>query len=122
MTLVTSPSLQLLLPSELRIIGPEYFREPHVDSQAWVGNGSDGGQFQSQFVTCFYPMSGGYGPVPRYLYYSLICFAILWRNVDWLCRLALGTLLLYSSNASLHGIILAALSPRLAPHEIIDNY
>jgi hypothetical protein len=61
---------------------------------------------------CAYSVSGFYGPVYRYLYYTLMLASIIFYRTDVLVRGALGTSMIYSSIAAVHGVALASVRGR----------
>ncbi|KAI9892762.1 MAG: hypothetical protein M1814_001182 [Vezdaea aestivalis] len=60
----------------------------------------------SRPVVCAYPISGQYGQLPRYLYYFLLVFSLLFRRHIWLSTAALGVAMTYSASAALHAFAL----------------
>ncbi|KND94217.1 hypothetical protein TOPH_00820 [Tolypocladium ophioglossoides CBS 100239] len=59
-------------------------------------------------VVCAWPLSGRYGPGPRWLFYFLVLACVLARNVKWIRGGCLATALTMSAVAAIHGIVLAA--------------
>lgn len=57
-------------------------------------------------VTCTYPVSGQYDLLPRILYYVSFVVAIVARRHEWLAGAALGSVMIFSSTAILHLMII----------------
>lgn len=72
-------------------------------------------------VIASYSLSGSYGLAPRILFYFLILVAVLWRK-SFLITVALGSVMVYSSGAALHAIVLASLTSRMVPRSSLENY
>lgn len=89
-----------------------------VTSDWWVV--SNNTLFDTQWIHCSYPISGGYGPTPRYLYYFLVIFALLMRRRTWVVRAALGSVVAYSSTAAIHAMVLAIIRTQLIPKYIVN--
>ncbi|EHY58366.1 hypothetical protein HRR83_007268 [Exophiala dermatitidis] len=53
-------------------------------------------------INCVYPISGTYGPLPRFLYYVTLVFAIFGRRREWLVIGALVSALTYAGTAAIH--------------------
>lgn len=76
-----------------------------VDGWAIEGNPL----FNTEWVQCFYPISGGYGRTPRYLFLALALFAVLQKEEHLDSDgAALGSVMTYSATAALHAIELVA--------------
>ncbi len=73
----------------------------------WVQGGN--AAFSTQLVSCSYPISGSYGPSPRYIFYLLAIFAVLMRKSAWIGTAALGSVMTYSTTAAIHAIVLLAI-------------
>ena len=79
--------------------------------------------FSTQWVTCSYPISGSYGPAPRYIFYSLAIFAMLMRKSAWIGTAALGSVMTYSTTAAIHAIVLLAIRSNMYQgHGLADGY
>lgn len=78
--------------------------------------------FDTQWVQCFYQISGGYGPTPRYLFYALILFAVITRRNAWIVTAALGSVMTYSATAAVHAVVLVTLRTRIAPKYIFNEW
>jgi hypothetical protein len=78
--------------------------------------------FRTQWNDCSYPISGGYGQGPRYLYYALVFVSIIWRDQSWVVSVALGSAMIYSSTAAIHSMVFAALRTQLVPQYMLENY
>ncbi|KAJ3570935.1 hypothetical protein NPX13_g5555 [Xylaria arbuscula] len=57
-------------------------------------------------VVCVYPLSGQYGGLPRALYYASLIFAIFAHGFEWLAKWALATVMIFSSTAAVHALII----------------
>ena len=68
-----------------------------------IGNNSF---FKAQSIDCRYPISGTYGPTPRYIFYTLIILSIFWRKNTWIATAAVGTVMAYSATAAIHALVL----------------
>lgn len=75
--------------------------------------------FDTQWVECSYPISGGYGPTPRYIFYSLALFALCMRKRAWVITAALGSVMTYSSTAAVHAIVLVTLRTKLVSQQLV---
>jgi hypothetical protein len=98
-TYVQSSFIQSLLPGYEQII-PNH----NITSDGWVLANST--LFNTQWIDCYYPISGGYGRAPRYTFYGLTFFALVWRKHEWLARVALASVMVYSSTAAIHALTL----------------
>ena len=78
--------------------------------------------FSSQLIDCSYPISGGYGRGPRYLYYFLVFFALVERRQTWIVGVALASVMAFSGAAAIHAMVPAAIRTQLAPQYMLDNY
>lgn len=92
----------------------------------WVGvfNGTQKNDyFRTQWVECSYQISGGYGSTPRYIFYALALVSILARKESWLVPVALASVMVYSSTASIHALVLAIIRQRMVPKQVTgENY
>lgn len=59
---------------------------------------------------CLYPISGPYGYLQRFLFYSLLAFAVIAHRWEWLVRGSVAAAMTYSATACIHAILLAAVS------------
>lgn len=57
-------------------------------------------------INCVYPISGGYGLLPRILYYVTLVVAIFGRSQEWLIIGALVSALTYAGTAAIHVMVL----------------
>ncbi|KAF8969170.1 hypothetical protein BDZ97DRAFT_1796378 [Flammula alnicola] len=57
---------------------------------------------------CGYSLSGGYGPIPRFLYYILLIVSLVFHRVEWLTGSTLGASMIFSSIAAVHAVGLAS--------------
>lgn len=84
----------------------------------WTGQNP---YFRTQFVQCFYPVSGSYGSTSRIVYYLAIVIALIARRrIGWLAYAALGLVMTYSSTAAIHALILVIVRKEMAPDDRID--
>jgi hypothetical protein len=111
---ITNPFTSLF-PQNLDII--PYDNE---NAQGWVE--TDFGLFNTQWISCSYPISGGYGRAPRFLYYILIAFALIQRRKTWIAEAALALVMGYSGITAIHALALVAIRRDLVPQYMIDNY
>ncbi|KDR78831.1 hypothetical protein GALMADRAFT_1272901 [Galerina marginata CBS 339.88] len=59
-------------------------------------------------VICGYSVSGGYGPISRFLYYILLIVSLVFHNTEWLVSGTLGASMIFSSIAAVHAVALAS--------------
>ncbi|KAH9481276.1 hypothetical protein JR316_0005798 [Psilocybe cubensis] len=59
-------------------------------------------------LICAYPLSGGYGPIPRFLYYILLIITLVFHKTKWLVDSTLGASMIFSSIAAVHALALDA--------------
>ena len=116
------PLLRSLYPSDLLIVPPNV----HLDPQGWIinenANTTTNPFFRTQWIQCSYEISGGYGPTPRYIYYFLALLSVVSRRQSWVINAALGSVMIYSSTASVHALVLAGMRTLLAPQEMRSHY
>jgi hypothetical protein len=62
--------------------------------------------YNSQSITCVYPISGSYDFLTRILFYLLLFFALLYRRHTWVAIAALGTAMTYSATTAIHALAL----------------
>ena len=96
----------------------------NTTADLWVvGNDATGNNtsFRTQWIQCAYPISGTYGPTPRYTFYVLAIFTVLMRRSAWIGTAALGSVMVYSATAAVHAIVLVALRTKLVPADL-SNY
>ncbi|KAK3361594.1 hypothetical protein B0T24DRAFT_671264 [Lasiosphaeria ovina] len=109
-------------PPELKIIPSNV----PLDAQSWIiGTEITGNNtfFRTQLVQCSYPISGGYGPTARYIYYFLAILSVVAHKQSWVVTAALGSVMVYSSTAAIHAVVLAHFRKLLTPQGILDgNY
>ena len=80
-----------------------------MTSDGWLhGNDITGNNsfFQTQWVQCRYPISGSYGPAPRYIFYAMIILSIFARKTGWITIAAVGSIMAYSATAAIHAVVL----------------
>lgn len=63
-------------------------------------------------LICAYSLSGGYGPIPRFLYYILLIVTLVFHKIKWLVDSTLGASMIFSSIAAVHGVALASAKGR----------
>lgn len=76
----------------------------------------------SEVVVCVYRISGTYGSISRWLYYTSLLFGTFFRTNEWLAAGVMATAMLYSSVAILHALIMLcfnSLNPRIVDLDII---
>lgn len=56
---------------------------------------------------CGYSISGGYGPIPRFLYYVLLIVSLIFHRTEWLVGGTLGASMIFSSVTAVHAVALA---------------
>ncbi|PPQ95734.1 hypothetical protein CVT26_015860 [Gymnopilus dilepis] len=62
----------------------------------------------SQGLVCGYSISGGYGPISRFLYYILLTITLIFHKTEWLVSSSLGASMIFSSIAAVHAVALAS--------------
>jgi hypothetical protein len=72
-------------------------------------------------VIASYMLSGGYGLAPRMIFYALILVALGGRK-SFLITVALGSVMVYSSGAAVHAIVLASMTSQMVPRSTLENY
>jgi hypothetical protein len=68
------------------------------------------------------PVSGGYGLTLRIVFYVLAVVSILGRGHEWAVGAALQAVMIYSSTAAIHALILVGIRQQLAPSWLFPNY
>lgn len=117
---VRDPFLLGLFPSEERLLPPY-----NTTKDSWIlGDAAQGNNtlFDTQWIQCSYQISGGYGHTPRYIYYILIALAMWQRRKNWLAEVAMASVMVYSSSAAIHAVVLAAIREQMAPHSMLENF
>ncbi|KAM3540213.1 hypothetical protein ARSEF1564_006864 [Beauveria bassiana] len=108
---VTNRFLLSLFPENVKLFPPY-----STDEDGWIV-GSDAqrqnADFDTQLVQCAYSPSGSYGPTPRYAFYALLVVTIVWRQVGWAAKVALGAVMVYSATTTIHAVILPSIHTRL---------
>ncbi|KAL8904285.1 MAG: hypothetical protein Q9207_003381 [Kuettlingeria erythrocarpa] len=66
----------------------------------------------SEEEICVYPISGPYGYLQRFLFYSLLAFAVTAYRQEWLVRGSVAAAMTYSASACVHAVLLAAVSTK----------
>jgi type II secretory pathway pseudopilin PulG len=92
----------------------------NVTSDGWVVSNST--LFNTQWIDCNYPTSGGYGRTPRYIFYFLVLFSVLERRRSWLAGIALASVMTYSSTAAVHALALVVGRTRMISQSGPNNY
>lgn len=110
----TNPFLLSFFPAAEELIPPH-----KTTTDLWVIG--DNTQFDTQWIECSYPISGSYGPTPRYIFYVLTILAVCYRKSAWIGAAALASVMAYSATAAIHAIVLVAIRTRLIPADI-SNY
>lgn len=116
-TEITSPFLHSLFPDAERRLPTNY---EYADG--WVIPVDGNPLFSTQWVQCSYPISGGYGPTARYLFYILALFAILKRRSAWVVTAALGSVMTYSATAAVHAVVLVVVRTRMIPDFVLNKW
>jgi hypothetical protein len=62
--------------------------------------------YNTQAISCIYPVSGSYDFLTRLLFYFLLFFALLYRRHTWVAVAALGTAMTYSATTAVHALAL----------------
>ncbi|OJD38669.1 uncharacterized protein BKCO1_40004 [Diplodia corticola] len=97
----------------------------------WIrGNGLTGENqnFSTQWVECFYPVSGTYAATPRLIYYAFILAALFLEHLRarfktgfaWFQEALVGVIMAYSSTTAMHALVLASAWKRMAPSGLFD--
>lgn len=109
-----------LWPDEQRIIPPN-----NATIDGWVIANpltANNTSFRSQWIQCQYPISGGYGLTPRIVFYVLAAVSIYGRGHEWATSAALGAVMIYSSTAAIHALILVGIREQLSPSSLFQMY
>lgn len=85
--------------------------------------------FTTQWVECFYPVSGTYAATPRLIYYVFILAALfleyLRTRIDigfiWFQEAIVGVIMAYSSTTAIHALVLVSAWKRMAPDGFFDS-
>lgn len=111
------PFIDSFFPESERTV--ERFIPLHnVTSDWWVVRNNS--LFNTQWIQCSYPISGSYGPTPRYLFYVLVLIALHKRKTAWIVTAALGSVMTYSATAAIHALVLVSIRTKLIPSDIAD--
>ena len=76
--------------------------------------------FRTQWMECSYHISGSYGPAPRYMFYILAMFGVLYRKSAWIGTAALSSVTAYSATAAVLAIVLFAFRTKMIPTNMRD--
>ena len=114
---ITSPFLISLFPEAERRLPINY-----GNAEGWLIPVDGNPYFNMQSVQCSYPMSGGYGPTPRYLFYILALFAIMKRKSAWVVTAALGSVMTYSATAAVHAAVLVVIRTKMIPDYVLNKW
>lgn len=71
-------------------------------------------------ILCIYPLSGQYALLQRLLFYALLLFGAFGRREKWLRAGAIATVMLYSSSAAIHTLILLPLATASSTGAVLD--
>ncbi|KAK2801841.1 hypothetical protein FQN50_007586 [Emmonsiellopsis sp. PD_5] len=82
----------------------------------------DNPSFRTHNIQCSYPISGGYGHTPRYIYYFLCLIAVLGRKKSWGVSVATGSVMVYSSTTAVHAIVFAIIRQKMVPSFTAGNH
>jgi len=113
--------LSFLFPAQENILPWNY----NVTSGSWITELNGTGHnpfFRTQMVQCSYQISGGYGLTPRIILYVLAAIAVVWRKKQWAVTAALGAVMVYSSSAAIHAIVLVAIRQKMVPKYMTENW
>ncbi|KAG6995705.1 hypothetical protein G7Y79_00043g079890 [Physcia stellaris] len=114
---ITDPFLISLLPKAENRLPITY-----ENAEGWLTPVDGNPLFNTQRVQCSYPISGGYGPTPRYLFYILALFAILKRKSAWVVTAALGSVMTYSATAAVHAVVLVVVRTKIIPDYVLNKW
>ncbi|KFZ15995.1 hypothetical protein V502_05291 [Pseudogymnoascus sp. VKM F-4520 (FW-2644)] len=81
MASVTNPFFAFLFPTEEKLLPWNY-----QTTNDWVSDANgirNNPFFRTQFVQCSYPISGGYAPTLRYIFYVLAIASVVARKTSW---------------------------------------
>ncbi|KAK0710092.1 hypothetical protein B0T26DRAFT_679416 [Lasiosphaeria miniovina] len=109
-----NPFFASLHPPKLNIVPSNLL----LDAHCWIiGTETTGNNtfFRSQVVQCSYPISGGYGPTARYVYYFMAILSVVAHKQSWVATAALGSVIVYSSTAAIHALVLVYFRKLLTP-------
>ena len=112
-----SPLIYSLFPESEQIV-EDFIPLYNVTSDWWVVRNNS--FFNTQWIQCSYPISGSYGPTPRYLFYVLVLLALHKRRSAWIVTAALGSVMTYSATASIHALVLVSIRTKLIPSDIAN--
>ena len=86
--------------------------ETHTtDPEGWIV--ANNPHFNLQWIQCSYPISGQYGPTPRYVYYCLVVIAVLLRSRTWIATAITASVMTFSGVAAVHALVLVCIRQRL---------
>jgi hypothetical protein len=98
----------------------DYFKSYPLAEKPWqaiIANdgrvASNNTHFDTYFVECGYPLSGGYSYAPRFLYYALAAMAIITWRKTWIAATILASVMTYSATAAVHAVVLVSFRKRL---------
>lgn len=102
-------------------LGPSNdFSDPHfITSDGWFTG--DNAHFRTQIIGCSYQISGNYTAVARYIFYTLVVISFVCRNKSWVITAALASVMVYSSTAAVHALILAGIRRFMTPDYMYQN-
>ncbi|KAK4220733.1 hypothetical protein QBC38DRAFT_493584 [Podospora fimiseda] len=89
-----------------------------LDQNLWV-IGNNISSFRTQQIQCGYPISGGYGPTARYIYYFLSILSVVAHKQSWVVSAALASVMVYSSTAAIHAFVITRIRTLLQPRAIV---
>ena len=112
-----SPLIDSLFPESERNV-ENFIPLYNFTSDWWVVRNNS--FFNTQWIQCSYPISGSYGPTPRYLFYVLILLALHKRRSAWIVTAALGSVMTYSATAAIHALVLVSMRTKLIPSDIAN--
>jgi hypothetical protein len=69
--------------------------------------------FQVQEIQCLFPISGRYSPTLRAMFYTLSVVSLFFAKEEWIAGVSMVYVMIYSSVAAIHAIIMASMRHRL---------
>ncbi|KAL1644723.1 hypothetical protein SLS58_004184 [Diplodia intermedia] len=123
-------------PSEILPFMPDQFTGivpfHNTSDYDWISGNEltgDNQNFSTQWVECFYPVSGTYAATPRLIYYVFILAALLLEYLRarfkikfaWFQEAIVGVIMAYSSTTAVHALVLVSAWKRMAPDGLFDS-
>jgi hypothetical protein len=78
--------------------------------------------FQVQEIQCLFATSGRYSPTLRAMFYALSIVSLFLGSEDWIASVSMGYVMVYSTVAAFHAIVMVSMRQRLAsrPLELVS--